>query len=87
MFSQLAKRSTRVLPADLRPDYAHYLKKHRLTVLSRSKNMAAQGGTVSHYYILVVRKFLDFMSLFKHSVWFSFSVKEFPSAEFEMCNI
>ena len=49
--------------------------------------MAVQGGTVSHYYILVIRKFIDFMSLFRHSVWFSFSVKQFPSAEFGICSI
>ena len=47
-----------------------------------TKNMTVQGRTVSHYYILVIRKFIDFMSLFRHSVWFSFSVKQFPSAEF-----
>ena len=32
--------------------------------------MAVEGGTVSHYYILVIRKFIDFMSLFRHRVWF-----------------
>ena len=31
--------------------------------------MAIEGGTVSHYYILVIREFVDFMSLFRHSVW------------------
>ena len=87
MFSQLAKRSARVLPADLSTDHAHYVKNHRSTVLRRNKNMAVEGGTVSHYYILVIRKFIDFMSLFRHSVWFSFSVKQFPSAEFGICNI
>ena len=76
MFSQLAKRSARVLPADLCTDHAHYVKIHRSTVLRRNKNMAVEGGTVSHYYILVIRKFIDFMSLFRHSVWFSFSVKQ-----------
>ena len=45
--------------------------------------MAVEGGTVSHYYILVIRKFIDFMSLFRHSVWFSFSVKQFSFAELE----
>ena len=45
--------------------------------------MAVEGGTVSHYYILVIRIFIDFMSLFRHSVWFSFSVKQFPFAELE----
>ena len=87
MFSQLAKRSAKVLPADLCTDHAHYVKIHRSTVLRRNKNMAIEGGTVSHDYILVIRKFIDFMSLFRHSVWFSFSVKQFPSAEFGICNI
>ena len=73
--------------ADLCTAYAHYVKNNRSTVLRRNKNMAVQGGTVSHYYILVIRKFIDFMSLFRHSVWFSFSVKQFPSAEFGICII
>ena len=29
--------------------------------------MVVQGGNVPHYYILVIRKFIDFMSLFRHS--------------------
>ena len=87
MFSQLAKRSARVLPADLSTDHAHYVKNHRSTVLRRNKNMAVEGGTVSHYYTSVISKFIDFMSLFRHSVWFSFSVKQFPSAEFGICKI
>ena len=49
--------------------------------------MAVEGGIISHYYILVIRRFIDFMSLFKHSMWFSFSVKQVPSAEFGTCNI
>ena len=52
-------------------------------VLRKNKNMAVEGGTVSHYYILVIRIFIDFMSLFRHNVWFSFSVKQFPFAELE----
>ena len=80
MFSQLAKWSTRALPADLCTDHAHYVKIHRSTVLRRNKNMAVEGGTVSQYYILVIRKFIDLMSLYRHSVWFSFPVKQFPSA-------
>ena len=70
MFSQLAKRSARFLPADLCTDHAHYVKNHKSTVLRRNKSMAVEGGTVSHYYILVIRNFLDFMSLFRHSVRF-----------------
>ena len=87
MFSQLAKRSARLMPAGLCTDHAHYAKNHGSTVLRRNKSMAVEGGTVSHYYILVIRNFIDFMSLFRHSVWFSFSVKQFPSAEFGICNI
>ena len=87
MFSQLAKRSTRFLPADLCTDHAHYVKNHKSTVLRRNKSMAVEGGTVSRYYILVIRNFIDFMSLFRHSVWFSSSAKQFPSAEFGICNI
>ena len=49
--------------------------------------MAVEGRTVSQYFILVIRKFIDLMSLYRHSVWFSFSVKQFPSAEFGICNI
>ena len=49
--------------------------------------MAVQGGTVSRNFILVIRKFIDFMLLFIQSMWFSFSIKQFPSAEFGMCNI
>ena len=70
-------------PADLCTDDAHYVKNHRSTVLRKNKNMAVEGGTVSHYYIMVIRKFIDFMSLFRHVVWFSFSVKQFPFAELE----
>ena len=87
MFSQLAKRSAKVLPADLCTDHAHYVKIHSSTVLRKNKNMTVEGGTVSHYYILVIRKFIDFMSLFRHNVWFSFSVKQFLSTEFGICKI
>ena len=87
MFSQLAKRSPRVLPADLCTDHLHYFKNSRSSVLRKNKNVVVEDGTVSHYYILVIRKFIDFMSLFRHSVWFSFSVKQFSSAEFGICNI
>ena len=70
MFSQLAKRSATVLPADLCTDHAHYLKNHGSTVLRKNENMAVEGETVSHYYIMVIRKFIDFMSLFRQCVVF-----------------
>ena len=30
--------------------------------------MAAEGGNVSHCYVLIIGKFIDFMSLFRHCV-------------------
>ena len=37
--------------------------------------MAFKGGVVSHSYSLVIPNFIDFMSLFRHSVRFAFSFK------------
>ena len=34
---------------------------------------------VSHYYILVIREFVDLMSLFRHSVWFSLQSLEYAT--------
>ena len=45
--------------------------------------MADQAGTVSHYYILVIRNFFGFMSLFRHSVWFLFLLNNFPLQSLE----
>ena len=33
--------------------------------------MAVEGGIVSHYYILVIGKSINFMSLFRHQQFFS----------------
>ena len=49
--------------------------------------MAVEGGTISPYFILIIRKFFNLMSLFIHSMWFSFPFEQFFSAEFEICNI
>ena len=49
--------------------------------------MAVEDGTVSHYDILVIRKFIDFMSRFRHSVWFALSYKQFFFAGFRMYSI
>ena len=38
MFSQLAKRSARVLPADLCTDHAHYVKNHRFNGFEKKQN-------------------------------------------------
>ena len=74
MFSQLAKRSARILPADLCNDHAHYLKNHRSTVLGKTKT-AVEGGTVSHYYILVIRKFID---LFHYCFYYILTIFQLP---------
>ena len=37
-------------------------------VLRRNKNIAVKDRIVSHYFILVIRKFIGFMPLFRHSV-------------------
>ena len=58
MFSQLAKRSSKALTADLCADHALTQKKQALTVLN---NLAVGGGTVSHYFILLIHKCIDFM--------------------------
>ena len=91
VFSQLAKRSARVLRDSYRRICVLIMRITSKTIDQRfregTKNIAVQGGTVSHDNISVIRKFIDFMSLFRHSVWFSFSVKQFPSAEFGICNI
>ena len=49
--------------------------------------MAFKGGIVSHYYSLVIRNFIDFMSLFRHSVRFAFSCKQFFSTDWNMQHI
>ena len=54
MFSQLAKQSSRVLPAGLFTDHAHYVINQTSTVLRRKKIMAVEDGIVSPYYILVI---------------------------------
>ena len=46
----------------------------------RTKNKAVEGGTIFHYYILVICKCIDFISLFRHSVCFAFSFKQFSFA-------
>ena len=43
MFSQLAKRSARVLPADWCTDHAHYVQIHRSTVLRINKRDLKQA--------------------------------------------
>lgn len=54
MFSLLAWWSSRVLPAGLFTDHAHYVINQTSTVLRRKKIMAVEDGIVSPYYILVI---------------------------------
>ena len=50
--------------------------------------MVVEGRGVSHYYILVICQFIDFMSFFRHSVWFTnCPFKQFSSAVFGICNM
>ena len=49
--------------------------------------MVVEGRAVSRYYILFICQFIDFMSFFRHSVWFTFPFKQFSSAEFAICNV
>ena len=79
----LAKWSAKVLPVDLCTDHAHYVKNHRSTVLGRTKNMAVQGGTVSHYYILVIRKLLILFRFSDIVCGFLFLLSNFPLQSLE----
>ena len=64
MFSKVAKRSSRVLPADLCTDHAHYAKNKRSTVFEKEqKHGSRRRDCFSVLYLLILS-----MSLF--SVWF-----------------
>ena len=65
------------LPAGLFTDHANY---HHIPKIDgfffffwegTKSYMAAEGGIVSHYYILVISKSINFMSLFRHQQFFS----------------
>ena len=45
--------------------------------------MAVEGGTVSHHYILVIRKFIDFMSFSDIVCGLLFLLNNFPSQSLE----
>ena len=58
-----------VLPSDLCTDHAHYAKNKRSTVLEKEqKHGGRRRDCVYRYYILVIRKFIDLMSLFRQCV-------------------
>ena len=76
MFSQLAKRSERAFPADLCTDHAHYVKHRSSMVLRRNKNMVVQDGQFLAFIFWKCANLLIFMSLYRHSVFLSFSVKQ-----------
>ena len=91
MFSQLAKRLSKVLPADLTTDHEHHVINQRSTVLRRNKNMVVKGGIVSHCCILVIRNlFIDFIYQFPDILYgLLFLMNNFPlqSLEYTVCNI
>ena len=64
MFSQLAKRLFRVLPADLFIDHAHYIKKPKTNGFEQEQKHEGVRDCFSPY-ILVIRKFIDFLPLFQ----------------------
>ena len=77
-----------VLSADFCTDHVHYVKNHRSmvlrrTVLWRNKNMAAQGRTVSHYYILVIRIFFIWCRFSDIVCGFLFLLNNFPLQSLE----
>ena len=45
--------------------------------------MVVEGGTVSHYYILVIRKFIDLMSFSDIVCGFLFLLNNFPLQSLE----
>ena len=78
-----------IIGLDLCTDHAHYVKnKDQRYWEGINKNMAVQGGIVSHYFILVIRKFIDFMSLsdIVRGFLFFYTWQVF-SAEFGICNL
>ena len=63
-----SKRCSHNLQSDQQgPCQRIYVLIMRITskTIDRNKNMAVEGGTVSHYYILLIRKFIALMSLFR----------------------
>ena len=77
LLNEIQTMFSKVLTVDLCTDHTHYVKNQGSTVLRRNKNIAVEGRTVTHYFILVIRKWIDSMSLFRHTVWFSFSSNNF----------
>ena len=73
----ISKGLTGILPADLCTHHAHYIKNHRSTVLRRNKNIAVQGGTVSHDNISENRKFIDLCRISDIECGFLFLLNNF----------
>ena len=65
-------------------DHVHYVKNHRSTVLRRNENIAVEGGTVSHYYILVIPNFIArFYAAFQTVCGFPFLFNNIPLQSLE----
>ena len=56
LLNEIQTMFSKVLTVDLCTDHTQYVKNQGSTVLRRNKNMAVEGRTVSHYFILVIRK-------------------------------
>ena len=82
-FSLLAKKSAKGLASRFVYWSRALRQKPYINGLEKKQKHGGQRrDCFSLSYILVIRKFIDCLSLFRHGVWFSFSVKQFPSAEF-----
>ena len=55
-FYTFSQKKSKRCSHNLCPDYAHYVKPKINGFCGRNKNIAAEGGTVTHCYILVIRK-------------------------------
>ena len=85
-FKQFAKRSARVLPADLWTGHAHYVKNHRSTVKHGSRRRDCFSPGFSLLYFGNSQIYWSYVA-FQIVCGFLFSAKQFPSAEFGICNI
>ena len=56
LLNEIQTMFSKVLTVDLCTDHTHYVKNQGSTVLRRNKNIAVEGRTVTHYFILLIRK-------------------------------
>ena len=79
MFSPLAMGSSRVLPGDLFTDHVHYIKKPKANSFEEEQKYGNQRRDCFSPSYFIICKFIDFVPLLRHSVWFAFSCKQLSS--------